>query len=242
MIITRKVVALVLAGMITAGMAGIGSWAYFSDPEHASENVLLTGTIDLSISVSGTGPTGKYTVTPGGDKVNGNVVMEKLLPGESGNITWVLANKGILDAVLDITSSVSFSENSTNEIENAVTGNNGGGNGDLDRYIGVKLQRGVGTDEADAIAGFVYILGSAGSYVPLSGLEDVLNAQAIAVAGDSGNDTVVYRLSWSIASPLYDPGPDGIFGTGDDFPVNDNIIQSDTARIDITFTLNQVIS
>jgi hypothetical protein len=34
-------------------------------------------------------------------------------------------------------------------------------------------------------------------------------------------------------------GADGKLGTADDVPVDDNIIQSDTATVDITFTLTQ---
>jgi len=231
-----------LAVLLTVSMVAGGVWAYFTDTEKASANVLLTGTVDLSPSTAGAGPTGKTTVTAGGNQVNGNVVFTKLLPGESGNITWVLANTGILAGTLVITSTVTFSENGSNEIENTITGNNDGGNGDLDQYMGIKLQRGVGTDQPSATANFSYILGSADNYVPFSGLQAVLNAQSVAIAGDGGNDTVVYKFSWSIANPLKGAGPDGLFGTGDDVLVNDNIIQSDTAQIDITFTINQNFS
>jgi len=59
------------------------------------------------------------------------------------------------------------------------------------------------------------------------------------VAADGGNDTIVYKLSWSIASDVEGAGVDGLFGTGDDVTADDNIIQSDNAEIDITFTLTQ---
>lgn len=105
--------------------------------------------------------------------------------------------------------------------------------------MGVRLQKGIGTDQVNATDNFSYILGSASNFVPFSGLHTVLNAQNIAMAGNGGNDTVVYQLGWSIASPLKGAGIDGLFGTIDDTAVNDNIIQSDTAQIDITFTINQ---
>ena len=151
----------------------------------------------------------------------------------------MLADSGSLSGTLAIASTATFGDVSQNEIENAVPGNNGGGNGDLDEYVGVRLQRGVGADQANAEASFTYILGSASNYVPLSGLKAILDAQSVAVAASGGNDTVVYKLSWSVGSPLKGAGPDGLFGTGDDTAVNDNIIQSDSAQIDITFTLNQ---
>ncbi|MDO8716311.1 MAG: TasA family protein [Dehalococcoidales bacterium] len=220
----KRITGLTLAALLTISMVAGGVWAYLSDIETSSNNVLLAGTLDLSPTTSGTS-TGNYTVTPGGDQVNGKIVFQKMLPGDTGNITWVLADTGSIAGTLALSSNVTFSDVSQNEVETAVPGNNGGGNGDLDAYVGVKLQRGVGTDQASAIANFTYILGSAGSYAAFSGLQAVLNAQSIAIAASGGNDTVVYKLSWEINS---------LFGG-----VNDNIIQSDNAQIDITFALNQ---
>ncbi len=173
---------------------------------------------------TGTGPSGKYTLTPGGNGVNGKVVFQKLLPGDTGEITWVLVNSASVPGTLTIASTVGFAENGSNEIEALVTGNNGAGDGDLDEYVGVKIQRGVGADQASASANFTYVLGSSSNYVPMSGLQAALNSESQAMAASGGNNTIVYRLSWSIADPL---------------PVNNNIIQSDTAQIDITFALNQ---
>jgi len=235
----KKILGLTIAILLSMAMVAGGILAYFTDIESSSSNQLTAGTLDLTPSTDGTGPAGKYTVTPGGDKINGNVVFQKLLPGDSGTITWVLVNNGSLSGTLVITSTITFSDVSQNEVENAVSGNNGGGNGDLDEYVGVKLQRGVGTDQANAEANFTYILGSADNYVPFSGLEAVLDAESVAMAASGGNDTIVYKLSWSIASDIKGAGADGLFGTGDDVDVNENIIQSDRAQIDITFTLNQ---
>ena len=145
------------------GLVAEGLWAYFTDIQTNSSNILLAGTLDLSPTTSGGGPAGKYTVTTGGDGINGKVVFTKVLPGESGNITLVLTNNGSLSGTLVTTSTVTFAENGSNEVEAAVTGNNGGGNGDLDDYVGVKLQRGIDTDQASAEAHFTYLLGSAGN-------------------------------------------------------------------------------
>ena len=235
----KKILGLTIAFLLATSMVSGGVWAYFSDIETSSSNVLLAGTLDLIPSTNGTGPAGKYTVTPGGNTINGNVVFQKMLPGESGSITWVLTDNGSLGGTLIIASTSTFSDVSQNEVENAVTGNNGGGNGDLDEYIGAKFQCGIGTDQANAEANFTYILGTSGNYVPFSSLEAVLDAQSVAMVASGGNDTIVYKLSWNIASPLKGAGPDGLFGTGDDIVVNESIIQSDSAQIDITFTLNQ---
>jgi len=216
---------LTLATLIIMSMVAGSVWSYLSDVQTSSSNILLAGTLDLSPSTTGAGPSGKYTVTAGGNQVNGNVVFQKLLPGESGNITWVLADTGSIAGTLVINSNLTFNENGSNEIEALIAGNNGGSNGDLDTYMGVKLQRGVGTDQSSATANFTYILGSAGSYVAFSGLQAALNGAGFAMAANGSNDTIVYKFSWEIGS---------LFGG-----VNQNIIQSDSAQIDITFTLNQ---
>ncbi len=235
----KKVIGLTIAVLLSVSMLSTGAWAFWADTESSANNQLTAGTLDMVPTTSGTGPAGKYTVTAGGNEVNGNVVFDRLLPGESGSITWTLVNNGSLPGTLVIASTGAFDENDSNEPESAVPENNGGGNGDVDAYVGVKLQRGVGTNQTNAEANFTYILADGSNYVPFSGLEAVLDAQSEAMAGNGGNDTIVYKLSWSIASDIKGAGADGKFGTGDDVDVNENIIQSDTAEVDITFTLNQ---
>jgi hypothetical protein len=110
--------------------------------------------------------------------------------------------------------------------ESAVGGNNGGSNGDLDQYMGVRLKRGA-----------TYILGDASNYVPFLGLEAVLDAESQSL---TASGTLTYVLEWQIASDVKGAGADGKFGTGDDVQVDDNIIQSDKSTVDITFTLTQV--
>ena len=235
----KKIIGLTIAVLLSVSMLSTGAWAFWADTESSANNQLTAGTLDMVPTTSGTGPAGKYTVTAGGNEVNGNVVFDRLLPGESGSITWTLVNNGSLPGTLVIASTGAFDENDSNEPESAVAGNNGGGDGDIDEYVGVKLQRGVGTNQANAEANFTYILADDSNYVPFSGLEGILDAESEAMAGNGGNDTIVYKLSWSIASDIKGAGADGKFGTGDDVDVNENIIQSDTAEVDITFTLDQ---
>lgn len=235
----KKILGLAIVALLVMALVVGGVWSYFSDWETNPDNILTAGTLDLSPTTNGTGTDGKYTVTAGGDGINGQVVFTKMLPGESGNITWLLVNNGTISGSLVITSNVTFSDVSQNEVENAVVGNDGGGNGDLDDFVGVKLQRGVGTDQSGATANLTYLLGSAGNYVPFFGLETILNAENVTMAASGGDDTVLYWFNWNIASDIKGAGPDGLFGTGDDIDVNENIIQSDSAEIDITFTLNQ---
>jgi predicted ribosomally synthesized peptide with SipW-like signal peptide len=237
----KKILISLMTIAMVGALVGGGVFAYFSDVETSTGNTFTAGTLNLVPSTSGTGPVGKYTPTAGGDGVNGNVVFTTLAPGDSGTITWVLSNSGNLAGTLTIVSTVTFSDVDANEPETAVTtphANNGGGNGDLDEFVGVRLQRGVGTDQINAESNFTYIYGITG-YSPFSGLEAVLDAQSQAMAASGGNDTIVYKLSWSIASDIVGADGDGYFGTGDDVAADDNIIQSDNATADITFTLTQ---
>jgi predicted ribosomally synthesized peptide with SipW-like signal peptide len=220
----RIIISFMTIGLVLALIGG-GTWAYFNDTEASTDNSFTAGTLNLVPSTSGTGPSGKYTVTAGGDGINGKVVFVRLAPSDSGSITWALANDGNLDGLLTIASTATFAENGSNEPEAAAAGNNGGSNGDLDEYVGVRLKRGAS-----------YILGDASNYVPFSGLAAVFNAESQSLAA-SGNLT--YVLEWQIASDVKGAGTDGKFGTGDDVQADDNILQSDTATVDITFTLTQ---
>jgi predicted ribosomally synthesized peptide with SipW-like signal peptide len=206
-------------------LVGGGTWAYFSDTETSTGNTFTAGTLNLVPSTSGTGPAGKYAVTAGGDGINGNVVLVRLAPGDSGSITWTLTNNGNLDGTLSMASTVTFAENGSNEPEAAVVGNNNGSNGDVDEYVGVRLRRGA-TD----------ILGDATNYVPFSSLAAALNAESQSLVASG---TMTYVLEWQIATDVMGAGADGKLSTADDVPVDDNIIQSDTATVDITFTLTQ---
>ena len=110
----KKIFGLTIAFLLLAGISSIGTWAYFTDIATSSNNVLLAGTLDLSPITDGAGPTGKYTVTAGGNNINGKVVFQKLYPGDSGNITWVLTDTGSLPGTVTLVSTVTYNENSSN--------------------------------------------------------------------------------------------------------------------------------
>jgi hypothetical protein len=131
-----------------------------------------------------------------------------------------------MDGTLSIASTTSFAENGSNEPEAAVVGNNNGNNGDLDEFMGVRLKRGA-----------TYILGDATNYVPFSGLAALLNAESQVLAASG---TLTYVLEFEMATDVKGTGADGKFGTADDVQVDDNIVQSDSATVDITFTLTQL--
>ncbi len=206
----KKIIGLTIAALLIIGIVGAGTYAYFSDIETSTGNTFTAGTLNLVNTINGTGT--KADIHTGADGVNVYVLFDNIAPGDSGSITWTLENTGTLSGNLTMASSnVTFAENGSNEPEAAVVGNNGGGNGDLDEYLGVWLTCG-GTD----------ILGTTAAYVPMSGLEAVLIAQSQSIAPAG---SLAYVLHWAIPT---------------DIPaVDDNIIQSDTATLNITFALAQ---
>lgn len=220
----KTIISFMIIGLVLALIGG-GTWAYFSDTETSTGNTFTAGTLNLVPSTSGTGPVGKYTVTAGGDGINGNVVFDRLAPGESGSITWTMTNNGNLNGILTMASVATFSENGTNEPESAAIASNGGVDLGLGDLMGVRLKRGA-----------TYILGDASNYVPFSALATVLNAQNQSLAASG---SLTYALEWQIATDVKGAGVDGKFGTADDVQVDDNIIQGDTGTVDITFTLTQ---
>jgi predicted ribosomally synthesized peptide with SipW-like signal peptide len=230
----KKIIGLTIAAIMVVAVVGIGTWAYFSDTETSTGNTFTAGTLNLVPLTSGTGVVGKYTVTAGGDGVNGNVTFTNIVPGESGSITWTLNNTGTIAGNLTMTgTTVSFTDGvAAVDPETSVTvphANNGDSNGDLDEFVGVNLQRGAGN----------YILGAAGTYVPFSDLQAILAAENQSIA--SGG-SLIYIFNWSVATDIVGLGstclaPSHTTAIGD--PVDDNIIQGDTANLSITFTLTQ---
>ena len=230
----KKILGLTIAALLVMGLIGGGTWAYFTDVETSTGNVFTAGTLNLTADVTGGGAV-QGTVTPGDDGVNEYITLANLKPGDSGTVTFTCTNTGNLPGTLTITSTATFAENGVNEpVTSATTPtNNDGGDGDLDEYVGVWL-----TQDINSV-GATDLLGDTTNKVEISGLAAALNTvnEAMTAGGD-----IVYVLYWEIASDVDGAGTDGKFGTGDDVtPIDDNVLQSDTAEIDITFTLDQTI-
>ncbi|MDD4876830.1 MAG: TasA family protein [Dehalococcoidales bacterium] len=241
----KKIMGLTVAALLIMGLVGGGTWAYFSDTESSTNNTFTAGTLNLTPSIAGTGPAGKVTVSDPatGDGIDVNVAYANLVPGDSGTITWTLENSGSIDGDLTILSTVTFTENGAGSPETKATTptNDNGGNGDLDEYIGVTLTQKIGSAAA------TYLLGDATNKVPISGLEAALDAVtggASPTMQEDGvdGDTIIYVLTWEIAADVEGAGVDVKFGTADDVAADDNVLQSDTVDIDITFTLDQTTS
>jgi predicted ribosomally synthesized peptide with SipW-like signal peptide len=100
----KKIIGLTVAALMVMGLVGGGTWAYFSDTETSSGNILTAGTLDLNID--------------GGDsdiKIVDTSV-SNIYPGISTSNYTVLSNAGTLGGELDITfSAISNNSASTSE-------------------------------------------------------------------------------------------------------------------------------
>jgi len=220
----KRIAGLAVAFMLAIGMISGGSWAYFSASATSKGNSVTAGTLVLTPTVTGSGPAGKCTPYPPSGGNSGYVTFQKLYPGDTGSIQWTLTNNGSLNGTLTIACTQTFSENGVTQLESYISQNdhNHNGTGDLDVCVGIKLQ-----------CNGSYIMGDASHYVAFSGLASVMNSQSQTMAASGG--TVVYLLSWSIASD----GNGNIVEPGSGTLVNQNVIQSDTATIGLSFTLTQ---
>jgi predicted ribosomally synthesized peptide with SipW-like signal peptide len=101
----KRIIGLTIAFMLSLGMSGIGTWAYFSDVETATGNTMAAGTLDLK--------------TDDADGVTQTLFATKMAPGDikvSENIT--LKNSGsIAGASLDLAFSYIENDSSPNPID-----------------------------------------------------------------------------------------------------------------------------
>ncbi len=86
----KKILGLTVAAMLVMGLVGGGTWAYFSDSEYSTGNLITAGTMDLTL-----------------DGTDSNVVMVNVslndaLPGDRGSPYVTLLAAGTLTGELDI--------------------------------------------------------------------------------------------------------------------------------------------
>jgi spore coat-associated protein N len=87
----RKIVILSVAVLVIIGLVSAGTYAYFSDTESSTNNVLTAGTLDLNID--------------GGNVAVTTFTVSSAAPGDSGFGSSTLANVGTMDGELDVTTS-----------------------------------------------------------------------------------------------------------------------------------------
>lgn len=255
----KKLVLLVLALLMVAGMAGAGTFAYFSDTEASTGNTFTAGTLDLKV----------------GDVDDPNVVhvtLSDMKPGDdTGYYKWVLKNTGTLPGRVSVTfSPITNDDNGLTEPESACDTTGGPGEGELGQYLkpGVDL-RGVpgvtiidydeeegwciGSVDEEIDTGGTIGWGPKGWSVP-SNLYSVWSTgppNPWGVPGLNGLGGNTYGTFGY--DPILDPGEEVAFFFRvklDDnlriwngcnwVEVDDNIIQGDGVSFSITFNLNQV--
>lgn len=98
----KKILGLAIASLLLIGMTGIGTWAYFSDVETSTGNVLTAGTLDLK--------------TNDVDGVSQTLLATNMAPGETiGPETITLKNSGsVAGATLDLAFSYVENDGSPN--------------------------------------------------------------------------------------------------------------------------------
>lgn len=85
----KKILGLTIAALLIIGMAGTGTWAYFSDTETSSGNTFTAGTLDLKVSNDAATYADGVTSTWGGTNCK---------PGDSWSGTVTLRNSGSVTA------------------------------------------------------------------------------------------------------------------------------------------------
>ncbi len=100
----KKILGLTVAALLFIGMAGIGTWAYFSDVETSTANVLTAGTLDLK--------------TDDVDGVSQTLLATNMKPGDTiGPATIILKNAGsTVGSTLDLTFTYVESDASSNPL------------------------------------------------------------------------------------------------------------------------------
>jgi len=172
----KLLTSLLMIGVI-AGMAGAGTWAFFSDTETSTGNTFTAGTLDLA--VGGENPNASPDFTLG-----------SLAPGNSGTVTYTLTNVGNLPGFLDISGISAVNTEGTNpESETGTLGELG----ELSANIWVVVTLGDNIQYTGLLSG---IAAAYNANVPLAApgattltIAWVVDQDGVAVLGaDVGND------------------------------------------------------
>ncbi len=87
----KKILGLTITALLVIGVIGAGTYAYFSDTESSTDNILTAGTLDLNINA------GNIAVT--------TLSVSNVAPGDFGSDNSTLKNVGSLEGELDISTS-----------------------------------------------------------------------------------------------------------------------------------------
>ncbi|MFC2022192.1 TasA family protein [Chloroflexota bacterium] len=208
----KKILGLTIAALMVMGLIGGGTWAYFSDPESTTNNVLAAGTLDLTIN--------------GADTAVNMLSLDTKAPGDSGNASVTLANAGNITGELDIDFSYIINTESTGITEYEADSLNGTGAGELGGVAELAIF--LDLEPNDLYDGSDIGLKYDGTYYTYP---TAMNwAQANSYNGTAWNDAVAsftgsdkFWINWRIP-----------FGGS-----ADNTFQGDSMSANITFSLEQ---
>ena len=217
----RKILGLTIAALLVIGLVGGGTWAYFSDVETSTGNILTAGTLDLNLNA-------------GNDDVQMlTAAIGTVEPGDTGSASVIIANNGSIDGELDIaTSAITNDDNGTADPEDDQDTDTG--TGDLGGQATMVIW--IDADESTTFNAGDIELNSTGANAYDAGTNTTLEKETIdsfdSVSWDAAfatlnkaggtNPAVTLRIDWEV------PGA-----------TTDNRIMGDSASFDITFTLEQ---
>lgn len=84
----KKILGLAIAALLIITLAGGGTWAYFSDTESSTNNVLAAGTLDLNLN--------------GGNSAVTTFSASAVAPGDSGSGSVTIKNVGSMSGEFDV--------------------------------------------------------------------------------------------------------------------------------------------
>jgi predicted ribosomally synthesized peptide with SipW-like signal peptide len=221
----KKFLILTLATMLALSMIG-GAFAYFSDTETSTGNTFTAGTLDLTYTVEGSTGYSGWSSVEMDDSSGTHVVFSNISPGDSGKIDWYVTNDGTIDGSLDMTFvRINDNDNAFTEPEDLVYGgidnDDGTPDGDLDRYMHVRLQADLNHDTIFTPDEFLQNGTEMGQLEAYDSPVELLSDYDL-----SPGETLWIQFAWRIQSDI--PG------------VDDNIIQSDSFELVLDFELLQV--
>jgi len=234
----KKIIGLTLAALVVVAMIAVGTFALFFDTETSTGNTITAGTLNLTADVTGGGSV-SGSKTGSGDGVNQYLTISDALIGDTGTITFTLANTGSAPGTLTIVSTGTSDENTIWEPEAAAGGvTNGSGNGEMGKVVQFSGTKQITTD-ASPIVIDLNATDPGGQIFDLSKLVDYLNLESVALSKASGTTySVIYVITWNMPNPLLQTS-DHYFDTSATSAYNNNMIQSDILNLGLTFTLTQ---
>jgi predicted ribosomally synthesized peptide with SipW-like signal peptide len=216
----KKILGLTVAAFLVMGLVGGGTWAYFSDTETSTGNMLAAGTLDLDWAGGDNGGEAVFSIT----SADG-------WPGNSGSAYQLIKNSGSFTGELDVALSglVNTESSGGTEYEGDAIGTGGelGAFATIVMWIDTNVNGTFddGTDTVLLASGANST--SAASYASAA---DDIDTVAVdgpwdAVINMDTNDEFRFYVDWAI------PGA-----------TTDNTAQGDSVNFTITFTLEQTIA